>query len=179
MVDDRFPLLEDLIEVMSVDAQASRADLDMLLTHPAIKTYEQMLAVACAASDLITDRATTSRLGRSLLIALDHVSGDRFVGWEEEFPPEVEAIDGDFRDFDQGQLLWHLLDRHDGLQYVIRVLRNRSSHRIPDIAREIGEIPFGFTQSWVRFLPHLFTLLWSVVSQRQFRSYFHDYLHDT
>jgi hypothetical protein len=178
-VDDRFPLLVDMAECIVRSGRQGRGNLDLLMTHPAIKSYDRLLALAGAVSDLITDRAMPGRLGRDLLVALDEASGDNFVAWDEDFPSDVEDIDGDFRDQARAPLLWNLLDRHDSLQNVLRVFRNRSAHRIPDFARALGEIPTGFTQSWVRILPQMWILLWEVISRRQFRSLFHDYLHES
>jgi hypothetical protein len=176
--DDRFPLLADLVECLIRGGQLGRGNLDHLLTHPSVKSYERLLALACAASDLITNRVTPNRLGQELLVALNDASGDDFVAWVERFPNDIPAIDGDYRDLAHAPLLWNLLDRHDSLQNVLRVFRNRSSHRLPIFAFRLGEIPTGFTQSWVQALPQMWTSLWAVLNLRQFRSYFHDYLRE-
>jgi Ribonuclease 2-5A len=172
---ERFPLLYDLIRRIIDGSQRDGCDMELLSCHPAIQSYDRCLALICAVSDAISTAPEEDAFGFSLLEALDAASGRKFVRWDEKFMPETPKIADDWRSQDHKELVWNQLDRFHSLQRSLRVCRNRSAHRIPELARTLGEIPQGFTQTWMSRLPDMWISAWDVITTEPFRLYFSRY----
>jgi hypothetical protein len=174
--DERFPLLDDMVTNLLTDSRLSKGNLELLLSHPAVQPYERSLALAIAVSDAIATKVEGNPFGFSLLGALDKASGTTFFDWFKNF--DIPGIHLDYRSHDPVPLEWNQLDRLHSLQGAVRVLRNRAAHYVASLASGIGEVPVGFTNSWIRAVPELWNRLWAIATSPPFYRHFKDYLRE-